>query len=137
MGLLSYFKENKKLKKQVNDLEFSIRSNRVMLNNMQHRHDEEIREKDTLIESLNSKIESLNSKIDILHKYYDIDKEPTQEVKTAMRIDERIHDLELENIRLNSYISCLSLIDQNQQNIYQRYNMLGRINYPNGGIIYV
>ena len=114
MGLLSYFKENKKLKKQVNDLEFSIRSNGVMLNNMQHRHDKEIREKDTLIESLNSKIKSLNSKIDILHKYYDIDKEPTQEVKTAMRIDERIHDLELENIRLNSYISCLSSINQNQ-----------------------
>lgn len=137
MGLLSYFKENKKLKKQVNDLEFSIRSNRVMLNNMQHRHDEEIREKDALIESLNSKIESLNSKIDILHKYYDIDKEPTQEVKTAMRIDERVHDLELENIRLNSYLSCLSSINLNQQDIYQRYDILSRINYPNGGIIYV
>ena len=137
MGLLSYFKENKKLKKQVNDLELSIRSNGVMLHNMQHRYDEKIRDKDTLIESLNSKIESLNSKIDILHKYYDIDKEPTQEVKTAMRIDERIHDLELENIRLNSYISCLSSIDKNQQNICQRCNMPSRINYLNGGIVYV
>lgn len=97
---------------------------------MQHRHDEEIREKDALIESL-------NSKIDILHKYYDIDKEPTQEVKTAMRIDERIHDLELENIRLNSYISCLFSINQNQQNICQRYDMLSRINCLNGGIAYV
>lgn len=125
MSLLSYFKENKELKKRVSDLELSIRSNKVMLDNMQHRHDEEIREKDALIESL-------NSKIDILHKYYDIDKEPTQEVKTAMRIDERVHDLELENIRLNSYLSCLSSIGQNQQNI-----MLSRINYPNGGIIYV
>lgn len=137
MGLLSYFKENKELKKQVSDLEFNIRSNKVMLNNMQQRHNEEIKEKDALIESLNSKIESLNSKIDILHKYYDIDKEPTQEVKTAMRIDERIHDLELENIRLNSYLSCLLSMNQNQQNICQRYNMLDRINYPYGGIVYV
>lgn len=130
MGLLSYFKENKKLKKQVNDLEFSIRANKIMLDKMQREHAKEIQEK-------NSLIESLNSKIDILHKYYDIDKEPTQEVKTAMRIDERIHDLELENIRLNSYISCLSFINQNQQNICQRYDMLSQINCLNGGIAYV
>lgn len=121
MGLLSYFKENKILKKRVSDLEFSIRSNKIMLDEMQREHAKEIQEK-------NSLIESLNSKIDILHKYYDIDKEPTQEVKTAMRIDERIHDLELENIRLNSYLSCLSSMHQ---------NMLSRINYPNGGIVYV
>lgn len=130
MGLLSYFKENKKLKEQVNDLEFSIRANKIMLDKMQREHAKEIQEK-------NSLIESLNSKIDILHKYYDIDKEPTQEVKTAMRIDEKIHDLELENIRLNSYISCLSSINQNQQNICQRYDMLSRINCLNGGIAYV
>lgn len=29
MGLLSYFKENKILKKRVGDLEFSIRSNKM------------------------------------------------------------------------------------------------------------
>lgn len=80
MGLLSYFKENKELKKQVSDLEFSIRANKIMLDKMQR---------------------------------------------------------ELENIRLNSYISCLSSINQNQQNICQRYNMLDRINYPYGGIVYV
>ena len=65
------------------------------------------REMDALYTSLADKdetIQKLQSKIDILYEYYDMDEEPSQEIKTKMRINERIHDLELENIELRNNV---------------------------------
>ena len=73
-------------------------------------HDEDAKHKqeiDALYTSLADKdetIQKLQSKIDILHEYYDMDEEPSQEIKTKMRINERIHDLELENIELRNNV---------------------------------
>lgn len=65
------------------------------------------REIDALYTSLADKddtIGKLQSKIDILYEYYDMDEEPSQEIKTKIRINERIHDLELENIELRNNV---------------------------------
>ena len=55
-----------------------------------------IEDRDDTISALKKDIEKLKIERDILYKYYEIDKEPSQEVKTQMRIDMRVHDLELE-----------------------------------------
>lgn len=69
-------------------------------------------------DELNQRIKDLNDKLseltitndnlererDILYQYYDLNKEPTQDVKTQMRINKRVYDLELENIRLNALL---------------------------------
>lgn len=65
------------------------------------------REIDALYTSLADKdetIQKLQSKIDILHEYYSMDEEPSQEIRTKMYINERIHDLELENIELRNNV---------------------------------
>lgn len=51
---------------------------------------------------LKNQIEELQSRIDILYQYYRLDDEPTQEERTRMRIDMRVHELEMENLRLKS-----------------------------------
>lgn len=53
-------------------------------------------------EKIKNQIEELQNKIDILYQYYRLDDEPTQEERTKMRIDMRVHELEMENLRLKS-----------------------------------
>ena len=76
-------------------------------NKMDAKEEKHKREMDALYTSLADKdetIQKLQSKIDILYEYYDMDEEPSQEIKTKMRINERIHDLELENIELRNNV---------------------------------
>lgn len=56
------------------------------------------------IQSKNDEIDELKRKIDILYSYYDLDKEASQETKTKMRIDMRIHELEMENLDLKNQV---------------------------------
>lgn len=89
----SLFARNKILAKNIRDMAETA-------NNTYAEYKKRIKEKD-------DEIEKLKSKIDILYRYYDMDKEPTQEVKTAMRINDRIHDLELDNIELRSELKAI------------------------------
>ena len=49
--------------------------------------------------------EELQHKIDILYAYYDINKDPTQEERTKIRLDLRVHDLEMENLELRAAVN--------------------------------
>lgn len=60
------------------------------------------------VEGLKLKIENLERERDILRKYYDLDSEPTPDMKADMRLYERIHELELENIELRGRINRLT-----------------------------
>lgn len=66
-----------------------------------------IAEKDKTINALklesakkDQEIEKLKRELDILYRYYMLDVEPSQDVKTAVRIDKRVYDLETENAQL-------------------------------------
>ena len=80
-------------------------------------------------------INNLERERDILYQYYDLNKEPTQDVKTQMRINKRVYDLELENIRLkallestnNSYVNYLQSSLTYAQAMNQQYQI---IQYP-------
>lgn len=56
------------------------------------------------IQSKDDEIDELKRKIDILYSYYDLDKEASQETKTKMRLDMRIHELEMENLDLKNQV---------------------------------
>lgn len=99
---------------KINELEIKLGSTNANYNeeivkhiNDKKEYDEEIARKDELIGEL-------QMKIDLLHKYYNSDEEPSQEIKTKMRIDERVHDLELENIELRNYIRLLNNKEQDR-----------------------
>lgn len=57
------------------------------------------------VEELQKKNEELQHKIDILYAYYDINKEPTQEERTKIRLDLRVHELEMENLELRAAVN--------------------------------
>lgn len=84
--------------------DYHIINLRNKLNDETTRHKQEIDTLHALLAKKDETIRNLQSKIDILHEYYDMDKEPSQEIKTKMRINERIHDLELENIELRNNV---------------------------------
>lgn len=58
------------------------------------------------VEELQKKNEELQHKIDILYAYYDIQKDPTQEERTKIRLDMRVHELEMENLELRAAVNA-------------------------------
>lgn len=58
------------------------------------------------VEELQKKNEELQHKIDILYAYYDIQKDPTQEERTKIRLDLRVHELEMENLELRAAVNA-------------------------------
>lgn len=58
------------------------------------------------VEELQKKNEELQHKIDILFAYYDINKDPTQEERTKIRLDLRVHELEVENLELRAAVNA-------------------------------
>lgn len=66
------------------------------------------------LEKKNAEIEKLKREIDILYKHFELDSEPSQEIKTAVRIDKRVHDLELENIELKSELRRMQEYESNR-----------------------
>ena len=67
------------------------------LNDIKQKYEKAIQNKD-------DEIDELRRKIDILYSYYDLDKEASQETKTKMRLDMRIHELEMENLDLKNQV---------------------------------
>ena len=65
----------------------------------------EIENQKKKVEELQKKNEELQHKIDILYAYYDINKEPTQEERTKIRLDLRVHELEMENLELRAAVN--------------------------------
>lgn len=108
--------ENKELKSDLNDKREEI----YTLKNSSKTDDhwiEQLRSKD-------KKIEDLQREIDILYKHFKLDEEPDQEIKTAVRIDKRVHDLEMENLRLHSIFDNMSLIGYNNMSLISYNNLL-------------
>ena len=67
------------------------------MNDVKQKYEKAIQNKD-------DEIDELKRKIDILYSYYDLDKEASQETKTKMRLDMRIHELEMENLDLKNQV---------------------------------
>lgn len=82
---------------------------------------------------LEKEIEKLEAERDKLYAYYDINKEPTQDIKTAVRIDKRVHELELENIELRSRMENLTSISNSlvlmAMNNAQLQSLMNPMNY--------
>lgn len=66
--------------------------------------EEENQKYDKIVQRKDEEIEELKRKIDMLYAYYDMDKEATQEIKTKMRIDMRVHELEMEKLDLKNQV---------------------------------
>lgn len=58
------------------------------------------------VEELQKKNEELQHRIDILYAYYNVNGEPTQDERTKIRIDLRVHELEMENLELKAAVNA-------------------------------
>lgn len=81
--------------------------------------------KDAEIERLKKANEELQHKVDILYQYYDIQKDPTQEQRTQIRIDMRVHELEMENIQLKCIVHYNTELLRNDL-AFTRVNMMSQ-----------
>lgn len=93
----SYKKENLALKNEINELKSA---------KIEENEDNIILR--SKIDERQKQIDNLERELDILYQYYELDKEPTQEIKTQVRINKRVYDLELENIRLNTALYSMT-----------------------------
>ena len=59
----------------------------------------QINDLETQNQKLKGEIDDLQQKIKIMEKYYDLDKEPTDEEKIKIRIDLKVHELEMEILK--------------------------------------
>ena len=95
---------NESFKEEIKDLkDQKDKLNREVIEERQNNHvlKDEVKQKQ-------DRINKLERERDILYQYYDLNKEPTQEIKTQMRINKRVYDLELENIRLNTALYSMT-----------------------------
>ena len=99
----------------------------------------EIEEQKKKVEDLQRKNEELQHKIDILYAYYDINKDPTQEERTKIRLDLRVHDLEMENLELRATVRANLIYLRNDLNRAMS-NYICQVPYPyrnlNANLIY-
>ena len=70
-------------------------------------YSKEMLDKNRQITILEKKNEDLQARVDIMEKYYGLHEEPTTEEKIQIRIDLKIHDLELRNAELFNQITFL------------------------------
>lgn len=122
-------KRHKELKRRLADAEHEANYYTELYddcNNQMLKLMDSVRAKDAEIERLNKANEELQHKVDILYQYYDIQKEPTQEQRTQIRIDMRVHELEMENIQLKNIINCNIKCLRNDLN-FTRANMMSQI----------
>ena len=90
----------------------------------------EVEEQKKKVEDLQRKNEELQHKIDILYAYYDINKDPTQEERTKIRLDLRVHDLEMENIELRATVNANLIHLRNDLNRAMMSNYIYQVPYP-------
>ena len=74
------------------------------------------------LKSCRETIKQLKSENEILKKYYHLDSEPTDEEKIKIRIDLKIHDLEMQLIQ--ERLMSLEISQQSARQLYY-YNMYG------------
>ena len=89
----------------------------------------EVEEQKKKVEELQKKNEELQHKIDILYAYYDINKDPTQEERTKIRLDLRVHDLEMENLELRATVNANLIYLRNDLNRAMS-NYIYQVPYP-------
>lgn len=89
----------------------------------------EVEEQKKKVEDLQRKNEELQHKIDILYAYYDINKDPTQEERTKIRLDLRVHDLEMENLELRATVNANLIYLRNDLNRAMS-NYIYQVPYP-------
>lgn len=98
-----------------------------------------IEEQKKKVEELQKKNEELQHKIDILYAYYDIQKDPTQEERTKIRLDLRVHELEMENLELRAIVRARVGYLQNELDRLRIQNSIYNVPWPycnaNTGII--
>lgn len=84
------------------------------------------------VEELQKKNEELQHKIDILYAYYDINKDPTQEERTKIRLDLRVHELEMENLELRASVNAQIRYLKNNLNqaMINSMNSICQVPYP-------
>ena len=117
---------NKILKNEIDELEKKIKDlNEKYYEVINERANDqaEIAKKLEEIESKNEIIKQLTDENDILKKYYHLDSEPTDEEKIKIRIDLKIHDLEMqlmqERIRALDFYQQRILITNPYSFMYQ------------------
>ena len=91
-----------------------------------------VEEQNKKVEELQKKNEELQHKIDILFAYYDINKDPTQEERTKIRLDLRVHELEMENLELRASVDSNIKYLRNELNaaMLSRVNSMCQVPYP-------
>ena len=92
----------------------------------------EIENQKKQVEELQKKNEELQHKIDILFAYYDINKDPTQEERTKIRLDLRVHELEMENLELRATVNAHIGYLRNEVNkaILNNMNYIHQVPWP-------
>lgn len=122
----------KKYKELKNSYDFKcsvIDKQRIELNTVRQSN----KMSDKIIAEKNEEIEELKRKLDILYAYYDLDKEATQEIKSKIRIDNRVWELELEVARLKAQLDFgfLSIARYCNPNIGANVSQTPYLLYPN------
>lgn len=90
------------LKDEIDELKQAIKEERdKYYESLKERADDQAKTAKDLadLKSCHETIEQLTSENEILKKYYHLDSEPTDEEKIKIRIDLKIHDLEMQLIR--------------------------------------
>ena len=97
-------KDNEYLRKRTRDVEANLYSTMQEVENLkgQIKDLKELHLKELSLKD--KKIEQLQSELDILHKHFKLDETPSQSTRTAVRIDERVHELEIENAELKGQL---------------------------------
>ena len=99
--------EIERLKERNSDLKAELKCKEKYIEQV----NKEVNDKNEKIQNLekeNEKVKKERDAVvwenDILYQYYDLKKDPTQEQKTAVRINKRVHELEMENVELRQQL---------------------------------
>lgn len=127
-------KEYEELKEQLesakSDASYYKNVYRDLKNNHKKIVNTEVEDQKKKVEELQKKNEELQHKIDILYAYYDIQKEPTQEERTKIRLDLRVHELEMENLELRAIVRANVGYLQNELNRLKIQNSIYNVPWP-------
>lgn len=93
--------------------------------------EEKKNEENEEIKRLQADNEELQHKIDILYQYYNLENEPTQEERTKIRMDLRVHELEMENVELRSRLQSLADITMRNLGFERQMSMIRHGMFPN------
>lgn len=99
--------------------------------------EEKKNEENEEIKRLQADNEELQHKIDILYQYYNLENEPTQEERTKIRMDLRVHELEMENVELRSRLQSLADITMRNLEFERQMSMIRHGMFSNQSAVLV